>query len=59
MALFKHHHNWRNKTTLNNIVNEDKQVIGAILLEECYCGDVRTIEIKPGEKPIIRNAKEV
>ena len=50
MAWFEHRHYWRPKTALNTVLDpETKEKIGGLLLEDCPCGAVRTIEFQPGQ----------
>jgi len=57
MTWFKHHHYWRPKTGLNTIRNDDERLSGGLIIEDCRCGAVRTIEFYPGQEPIVRIAK--
>lgn len=58
MGWFEHRHHWRLKTGLNTIASAmggDKPS-GGLIVEDCSCGAVRTIEFYPGEAPVIRTA---
>jgi hypothetical protein len=58
MGWFEHRHYWRTKTALNPI--KDPQTggtVGALIVEDCSCGSVRTIEYQPGTPAVIRIAK--
>lgn len=58
MKWFEHRHYWRPKTVLNKIIDPDtKAVRGGLLVEDCLCGAVRTIEFEPGIAPTIRVAE--
>lgn len=58
MAWFKHHHYWRPKTALNTIHTAGEQrATAGLLVEDCSCGMVRTIEFSPGDAPVVRYAK--
>jgi hypothetical protein len=60
MGLFDHKHYWRPKTALNTIRDpETKANIGGLIVEDCSCGSVRTIEFMPGEAPVVRVAEAV
>ena len=56
MPWFKHHHYWRPKTDLNRVMDPDNLSIarGGLIIEDCSCGAVRTIEFEPGKAPVIR-----
>ncbi len=58
MKWFEHRHYWRPKTDLNTItVPGTEKPRGGLILEDCMCGAVRTIEFYPGEAPVVRVAK--
>lgn len=54
----EHRHYWRPKTAMNTIVDpQTKGNLGGLVLEDCMCGAVRTIEFYPGKEPTVRIAK--
>jgi hypothetical protein len=58
MTWFKHNHHWQQKTGINSISEPGKdRPTGGIIVEDCHCGAVRTIEFYPGQEPVIRIAK--
>lgn len=58
MTWFTHQHYWRPKTDLNTILDpETKAKIGGLIVEDCRCGAVRTIEFAPGTAPVVRIAE--
>jgi hypothetical protein len=58
MTWFKHRHYWRPKTAVNTIPGiPGGAPIGGLIVEDCHCGVVRTIEFYPGEEPVVRIAK--
>lgn len=60
MGWFEHRHYWRPKTLMNQIVKPGtSEAIGGLLVEDCVCGAVRTIEFHPGEAPVVRIALTV
>jgi len=53
MSWFKHKHWWRVKS--DNIIKEsDGRTRAQLILEDCSCGAVRTIEVEPGKAPVVR-----
>jgi hypothetical protein len=48
MSWFKHRHYWREKTGYQN------GITGGLIVEDCTCGAVRTIEFQPGSAPVVR-----
>lgn len=57
MAWFEHRHYWRPKTALNTIhVPGEQRAVAGMIIEDCSCGAVRTIEFEPGKAPIVRYA---
>lgn len=58
MGWFEHKHLWLPKTELNTIKDpHTRAVIGAIIIEDCSCGLVRSIEFQPGSAPVVRIAE--
>jgi hypothetical protein len=58
MAWFAHKHWWRLKVQPCEIKGESGAVpMGMLLVEDCSCGAVRTIEIMAGEPPRVRIAR--
>jgi hypothetical protein len=59
MTWFKHRHYWRQKTGISTIyAPEGDKPNGGLIVEDCHCGAVRTIEFYPGQEPIVRIAKQ-
>ena len=58
MGWFEHSHYWRPKTDLNIIKNREGGNQGGLIVEDCTCGAVRTIEFEPGKPPVVRMARE-
>lgn len=58
MKLFEHSHHWYALTSLNSVYPNEatKRPSKVIYLEGCYCGARRTIEVVPGERPVIMEA---
>lgn len=57
MGWFDHKHLWLPKTALNTIKDpHTKGTIGGLIVEDCSCGLVRTIEFTPGTAPVVRVA---
>lgn len=60
MAWFDHNHYWRPKTALNTIHQPGQEkASGGLVLEDCSCGAVRTIEFYPGKDPVVRIARPI
>jgi hypothetical protein len=60
MGWFDHKHYWLPKTALNTIKDpQSGGIIGALIVEGCSCGAVRTIEYQPGADPIVRLAASI
>jgi hypothetical protein len=55
MGWFEHHHRWRDKTGMITL-KESGIAQGGLIVEDCRCGAVRTIEFRPGQTPIVRIA---
>jgi hypothetical protein len=53
MSWFKHRHYWLQKTGLNT-VHTQNGITGGLIVEDCSCGAVRTIEFQPGSAPVVR-----
>lgn len=58
MSWFQHRHWWRRQMEPNPIMapNADR-TRGLLIVEECGCGAVRTIECVPGTAPVVRYAE--
>jgi hypothetical protein len=58
VSFFKHRHYWRPKTALNTIHAPDagSRPTGGLIIEDCRCGAVRTIEFYPDQAPKVRMA---
>lgn len=55
--LWSHKHYWRPKTSLNAVEDPATgKIVAGLILENCQCGAVRTIEFSPGRMPVIRMA---
>lgn len=55
MGWFVHSHWWIQKTGINRIKELGIETpVGCMIVDECRCGAVRVVEIRPGEAPIIR-----
>ena len=54
MAWFKHRHWWRIKIPETPIKPDANGVGGIIIVEDCRCGAVRTIEIWANQAAIVR-----
>jgi hypothetical protein len=56
MSWFKHRHSWNVRSDLQRVTTtpgaEKPQY--CFYVEDCRCGAVRTVELKPGEAPAIR-----
>jgi hypothetical protein len=54
MSWFEHRHYWRPRTGINTVSNAKGETVMCLVLEECSCGEVRTIEYQAGQPPIVR-----
>lgn len=52
-SLFRHRHYWRR--ICNHPIADGPRTAGSLIVEECRCGAVRTIEIQPGHAPVVRH----
>lgn len=51
-----HRHNWVRQDVQSVSITESKEK-GMIILEQCgWCSHIRTIEVYPGRRPVIREA---
>jgi hypothetical protein len=58
MRWFRHRHYWHAAES-NDVINPDTgKAKGALIIEKCDCGAVRTIEFAPGVAPVVRYAKQ-
>lgn len=55
MRWFQHRHWWREKNSMRLCAGGVEK--GELIVEECSCGAIRTIEVFPGRQPIVRFAK--
>ena len=60
MTWFKHKHRWRRTSEMQRVHTKPdaKDPEWCFYVEQCRCGVVRVIELRPGEDPVIRNAVE-
>lgn len=56
MGFFDHHHWWRPVTGTNVVRDESGRPYKSIILQQCGCGAVRSIELEPGQAPVVRIA---
>jgi hypothetical protein len=55
MGWFEHRHWWRPKTALNRVMQPGTDLaISGLIVEDCSCGAVQTIEFAPGQDPVVR-----
>ena len=56
MGFFDHRHHWRPKTGNNKVMSRENPAfaVSILIVEDCYCGAVRTIEVEPGKAPEVR-----
>ena len=55
MSWFDHQHVWYPKTQTNTIVDPStSKCLALLIVGDCRCGAVRTIEIRPGDAPVVR-----
>jgi hypothetical protein len=53
MGWFSHKHFWWRATRNHPIKNETGGNAAFVFIEECDCGAVRTIEVRPGHAPVV------
>ncbi len=59
MGWFEHVHNWYPATALNTVHQPGvEKATAGLIVEECRCGAIRTIEFAPGQKPVVRYSDE-
>lgn len=54
VSWFEHYHSWSPRKVDAVRQPEAPYATGALILEQCRCGAVRTIEYTPGQAPVIR-----
>lgn len=56
MSFFDHRHHWRPKMDTCKVMSHENPKLSKSILvvEDCHCGAVRTIEIEPGKAPEVR-----